>query len=103
MLARLSSDDPLMADYHEPQFIVRVAITEMWVNCPRYIHPMQRVAASKYVPRAGCETPVPDWKHLEVIQDVLPPGELERVKREQAEGKGPVASAEEQIKPPGSG
>ena len=40
----------------------------------------------------------------QVIQDVLPPGELERVKREQAEGKGPVASAEEQIKPPsGSG
>jgi hypothetical protein len=31
-------------------------------NCPRYIHELQRVERSVFVPTAGCETPVPAWK-----------------------------------------
>ena len=66
------NDDPLLADYAEAQFIVRVAVTHVFPNCPRYIHKYQRVERSTFVPRAGCETPVPNWKMNDWAADVLP-------------------------------
>jgi hypothetical protein len=33
---------------------------------------MRRLERSEYVPREGCETPVPDWKRSEWARDVLP-------------------------------
>jgi hypothetical protein len=60
--ASIDEHDPLMADYPEAQFIVRVRAREVFPNCPRYIHHYQLVERSTYVPRSGCETPVPDWK-----------------------------------------
>jgi uncharacterized protein len=70
--ASISVDDPLLADYAEAQFIVRVAVTHVFPNCPRYIHKYQRVERSTFVPRAGCETPVPNWKRNDWATDVLP-------------------------------
>ena len=61
-IATVEEADALLADYPEAQLIVRVRATEVFPNCPRYIHKMQFVEPSKFVPRAGCETPVPDWK-----------------------------------------
>lgn len=34
--ASIDDEDPLMTEYHEAQFIVRVKITESYRNCPRY-------------------------------------------------------------------
>src|SRR6202171_3480533 len=70
--ARLSMDDLLLADYAEAQFIVRVAVTHVFPNCPRYIHKYQRVEPSAFVPKVGCETPVPNWKKSDWATDVLP-------------------------------
>lgn len=70
--ARIQADDPLLADYAGAESIVRVAISEIFVNCPRYIHKMSRVASSKYVPEAGKVTPLPQWKRIDAVQDVLP-------------------------------
>jgi len=70
--AGIGIDDPLLTDYPEAQFIVRVAVTRVFPNCPRYIHKYQRVERSAFVPRAGCETPVPNWKKNEWATDVLP-------------------------------
>jgi uncharacterized protein len=70
--AGISDDDDLLACYAEAQFIVRVAVTRVFPNCPRYIHKYQRVERSTFVPRAGCETPVPNWKKSEWACDVLP-------------------------------
>jgi hypothetical protein len=70
--ASISSDDPLLADYAEAQFIVRVAVNRVFPNCPRYIHKYQRVERSAFVPKAGCETPVPNWKKSDWACDVLP-------------------------------
>jgi hypothetical protein len=64
-----------MANYEEAQFIVRVRATEVFPNCPRYIHKMQLVEHSKFVPRAECATPVPGWKRKEWAVDVLPAGD----------------------------
>jgi uncharacterized protein len=70
--ASIDEQDPLMADYPEAQFIVRVRAREVFPNCPRYIHRMRRVARSEFVPREGCETPVPDWKRADWAVDALP-------------------------------
>jgi hypothetical protein len=49
-----------------------VHATEVFPNCPRYIHRMQLVERSQFVPREGCEPPVPSWKRTEWARDVLP-------------------------------
>ena len=63
--------DPLLAEYPRAQSIVRVHATEVFPNCPRYIHRMQLVERSRFVPKADCEPPVPDWKRREWARDVL--------------------------------
>lgn len=73
--ASIDPADPLMAEYPEAQFIVRVRAREVFPNCPRYIHRYERVEPSEYVPRAGCETPVPDWKRSPLAEGVLPAGD----------------------------
>jgi hypothetical protein len=70
--ASIDDSDPLMSEYPEAQFIVRVRVREVFPNCPRYIHKMKQVEASAFVPRAGCETPVPAWKQSEWARDALP-------------------------------
>jgi len=80
--ASVSADDPLLASYVGAELVVRVKITKMWINCPRYIHRFQRVDSSRYVPRAGCDTPLAVWKRLDAVQDVLPPKDVGRPERE---------------------
>jgi uncharacterized protein len=70
--ASIDEDDELMAAYPEAQFIVRVRATQVFPNCPRYIHRLALVERSRFVPRAGVETPVPAWKRADWARDVLP-------------------------------
>src|SRR5438105_2330505 len=76
--ASVTKDDPLVAQYPEAQFVVRVAVTEIFLNCPRYIPKMKRVADSPFVPHAGKETPFPNWKQIDFVRETLP--ERDRVK-----------------------
>jgi uncharacterized protein len=76
--AGISLDDPWLADCPEAQFIVRIAVTQVFPNCPRYIHKYALVERSSYVPHAGCATPVPSWKKSEWASDVLPEGDPAR-------------------------
>lgn len=71
-VAHIEEDDELLVEYPEAQFIVRVDVHEVFPNCPRYVHRYSRVEASSFVPREGCETPVPSWKRSEWARDVLP-------------------------------
>ncbi len=73
--ATIDEADPLMPEYPEAQFVVRVAVREVFPNCPRYIHRYQLVERSHFVPRQGTETPVPDWKRSSFARDVLPEGD----------------------------
>ncbi len=70
--ATISGDDPLMQEYPEAQFIVRVRAREIFTNCPRYIHKMKLVQRSRFVPKKECQTPVPGWKKGEWVADTLP-------------------------------
>ncbi len=58
--------------YPEAQFVVQVKVREVFPNCPRYLHHMQLVERSAFVPRAAVQTPVPVWKGFEWARDVLP-------------------------------
>jgi predicted pyridoxine 5'-phosphate oxidase superfamily flavin-nucleotide-binding protein len=71
--AVINSDDALLDSYPEAQFVVRVTATEIFPNCPRYIHRMDLVERSKFVPHAGVETPEPAWKSADWARDVVPP------------------------------
>jgi predicted pyridoxine 5'-phosphate oxidase superfamily flavin-nucleotide-binding protein len=66
-------DDPLLAEYVEADMIIRVAVSQTWINCPRYVHRYKKVEQSRYVPQAVCETPYAEWKRIDFLQDALPP------------------------------
>lgn len=74
-VASIDPDDPLLAEYPEAQLVVRVRATEVFPNCPRYIHEYRLVQRSRFVPRDGCRTPVPAWKRSDWARDALPHGD----------------------------
>jgi len=70
--ASIDDRDPLLADYLEAQFVVRVRARAVYPNCPRYIHRYRLVRRSRFVPRGDCLTPVPEWKRSDWAVDALP-------------------------------
>jgi predicted pyridoxine 5'-phosphate oxidase superfamily flavin-nucleotide-binding protein len=70
--ASIVENDPLLTDYPEAQFVVRVAVTEIFLNCPRYIPKLKRVADSPFVPVPGKDTPFPNWKQIDFVRETLP-------------------------------
>ena len=74
--ATVAQNDPMLADFVGAELLVRVTITETFINCPRYIHQYQRVKTSKYAPQSGCDAPpAPQWKRIDALQDALPANE----------------------------
>jgi len=78
-VARLAPADSVTPAYAEAQFVVRVTVLQVFPNCPRYIHKMQRVESSKFVPRPAVQTPVPAWKRMDWACDALPAGDPARL------------------------
>ena len=70
--ASIDRNDPLLAEFHGANLVVRVVVTETFVNCPRYIHKYQRIGPSIYVPQESCPTPPAQWKRIDAVQDALP-------------------------------
>jgi hypothetical protein len=88
--ASLSTDPQLLALWPGAELAVRVAVTQIFINCPRYIHRYQRVEASPYVPDASGCAPLARWKRMDIVQDVLPPKDQGR-----AEAEGGVITPEQ--------
>jgi uncharacterized protein len=63
--AQLTDDPAIVGLWPGAQFAVKVAITALITNCPRYIPKMQRIAPSRYVPdtKTGA-APIPGWKRI---------------------------------------
>ena len=93
--ATITRDDPLMARFPGAELLVRVTLSEMWQNCPRYIHRYQKLEPSRYVPKAECETPMAGWKHIDIVQDVI---SEEEKKKAEAAGIIPVEDWMEKVK-----
>ena len=70
--ATAHENDELQSQYPGAQFMVRVHVSEVYVNCPRYVHKYQLVERSAFVPREGVETPVPAWKLEPERRPLLP-------------------------------
>jgi predicted pyridoxine 5'-phosphate oxidase superfamily flavin-nucleotide-binding protein len=71
-IARILPAASIQPAYPEAQFVVQVTVRQVFPNCPRYIHKLQLVERSKFVPRAAVVTPVPGWKRMDWACDVLP-------------------------------
>jgi hypothetical protein len=80
--ATVSDDDPLIGEYKEVKFMVRVKVDAAWINCPRYVHRMQKVKESRYVPREDSQTPLAGWKRIDIVQGVLPARDKGRAEKE---------------------
>jgi uncharacterized protein len=71
-VATVDLDDPLRVEMTGATLVVRVRTTQVFPNCSRYIHKMQLVERSKFVPKNNVEAPIPDWKRMTWAQDYLP-------------------------------
>jgi predicted pyridoxine 5'-phosphate oxidase superfamily flavin-nucleotide-binding protein len=96
--ATVSATDPLLATYKDAELIVRVAVSDVWINCPRYIHKYARLSQSRYAPTAACETPLAEWKRIDILQDDLPAKDVGR-----AEKAGGIITMEQWFKSVGEG
>lgn len=76
--ASVGIEDPLLPLVTGAQAIVRVQAHHIFSNCPRYIHRMQLVERSPYVPAEGVTPPIPAWKTFPEFKDVLPSGDPAR-------------------------
>ena len=74
-IASIDEDDPLLAEFAEAQLDRASARDDVLPNCSRYIHKMELVERSRFVPHDDHETPIPDWKRREWARDVLPAGD----------------------------
>jgi predicted pyridoxine 5'-phosphate oxidase superfamily flavin-nucleotide-binding protein len=70
---QVSEDDSLCNDFPGAVLIVRVTATQIFPNCPRYIHKMSLVEHSVYAPKPDYVPPVPAWKTFDAFRDALPP------------------------------
>ncbi|MDB5816345.1 MAG: pyridoxamine 5-phosphate oxidase family protein [Rhodocyclales bacterium] len=71
-MAEVVADDPLRDECPGAVFMIRVTATQIFPNCPRYIHKMQLVEQSVYAPQVDCTPPIPAWKTFDTFRDALP-------------------------------
>ena len=76
--ATVAEDDPLRAEFTGAQLVVRVTADAIFPNCPRYLHRMELVERSPFVPCAGVAAPIPAWKRRPEFNAVLPPDDPAR-------------------------
>jgi predicted pyridoxine 5'-phosphate oxidase superfamily flavin-nucleotide-binding protein len=74
-IASLDEADPLLDRWPGAQLVVRVEATSILPNCARYVHRMELVERSRFVPHAYETPPVPDWKRRAWSHDALPAGD----------------------------
>lgn len=71
--ARVFRDDPLLSRTVGAQLVVRVTVSAIFPNCPRYIPKLQLVEPSVYTPRPGRDPVEPAWKSFSEFKDVIHP------------------------------
>jgi uncharacterized protein len=52
--------------------LVRITVSQAFVNCGRYIHNFAHRALSPHIPDEAGRQPFPAWKRIDVIADALP-------------------------------
>ena len=70
-----------VATFKDAEMAVKVSIHEVWMNCPRYVHRFKKIETSRYAPGVEENTPFCEWKRIDAMQDVVRPGEREKVQQ----------------------
>ena len=70
-IAGIDDNDPLLQEYFEAQLVIRVTVSEIFRNSPRYVHRYKKIQTSEFVPRSTRETPFARWKRVDDIQTAL--------------------------------
>ena len=69
--ARCLRSGPLFDSYPGASLVVSVHVNHVWVNCPRYVHRMQPIEPSPYLPDEQGNATIALWKRVDLLQDVL--------------------------------
>ena len=64
------TDPAVLADHHGAEAVLSVRVGRVFPNCGRYIH--RDGVISPDVPQPGHEAPVPGWKRIPFLNEVLP-------------------------------
>lgn len=70
--ASIHRDEQSLKMFLGAEVVVLVEVTEIFVNCPRYIHRYKHVASAKHVPQENVPVALPQWKRIEGLQEALP-------------------------------
>jgi uncharacterized protein len=68
----MSAEDVLRVAWEGAQLVVRLAVEQVFPNCPRYIPRMHTLELSPYTPGLNHEPPRPGWKDDPRFRDALP-------------------------------
>ena len=69
--ARCLREGSLLDSYPGANLVVEVSLSHVWVNCPRYVHRMQSIEKSPYLPGEDGKALLALWKRVDLVQDVL--------------------------------
>ncbi len=73
--ARCHREGPMLASYPGANLVIEISVDHVWVNCPRYVHRMQSLEKSPYLPGKDGTVSLALWKRIDIVQDVLKSGD----------------------------
>ncbi len=82
--ATIHDDAESLARHYGAKLVVRIEC-EIYPNCPRYAPNLEEGKPSIYPPRPSEKSPVPEWKRLDFIKDVLPANDPHRAEIESSD------------------
>ena len=69
--AKLHRGGGLVTSYPGALTVTEIAIDKVWLNCARYVHKMQPVELSSFLPRSDGSFKLAPWKRIDELQDVI--------------------------------
>ena len=69
--SELVNEGPLLDSYPGANLVVKVNVSQVWVNCSRYIHKMILREPSPYIPDSKGNAPIALWKRIEGLDQFL--------------------------------
>ena len=69
--ATIHDEHEALASYPGAHRIVQVEVDHIYPNCPRYVPHMEVIAPSRHIPQEGQDQPVPEWKKVPPIAELL--------------------------------
>ena len=69
--SELVNEGPLLDSYPGANLIVKVNVSQVWVNCSRYVHKLTLSEPSPYIPDSKGNAPVALWKRIEGLDQFL--------------------------------